>query len=400
MSGQVSTSIAPAAATSISAARFTIIALTAFVTVVDLFAAQAILPALRESYGTTPAMMGSAVNASTIGMAIGGFATALLSHRIERRRGIILALALLTIPTLLLGQLPSLAMFTLLRVLQGLCMATAFTLMLAYLGEVTTGRAAPAAFAAYITGNVASNLVGRLMAAGVADHLGLGAVFRAFALLNLGGALLVALTVARTPPPAASRTPGPLDWVAHFRNMRLLADFGLGFCILFAFIGTFTFVNFVLVRAPLSLGMMQVGFAYFVFLPAILTTPFASVLVRSAGVRTGVWAALGTASIGLPLLLLPSLPAVLFGMVLVAVGTFMAQAIATGFVGQAASGDRGSASGIYLASYFCGGLVGSLVLGQVFERAGWPACVVGIGVSLAGAACLATGLRAERMEPA
>lgn len=194
--------------------------------------------------------------------------------------------------------------------------------------------------------------------------------------------------------------PEPLAWLAHFRNKRLLADFGLGFCILFAFLGTFTFVNFVLVRAPLSLGMMQVGFAYFVFLPAILTTRFASMVVRCAGTRAGVWAALGTALIGLPLLLLPSLTAVLAGMVLVAVGTFMAQAIATGFVGRAASGDHGSASGIYLASYFCGGLVGSLVLGQVFERAGWTACVVGIGASLAVAAFLATGLRAEPMEPA
>jgi predicted MFS family arabinose efflux permease len=271
--------------------------------------------------------------------------------------------------------------------------------MLAYLGEVTTGRATPAAFAAYITGNVASNLVGRLMAAGVADHLGLGAVFQAFALLNVCGALLVAVTVARTRPPA-SRMPSPFAWAAHFRNRRLLADFGLGFCILFAFIGTFTFVNFVLVRAPLSLGMMQVGFAYFVFLPSILTTPLAGLLVRRVGARPGAWAALGTALLGMPLLLLPSLPAVLAGMVLVAVGTFMAQAIATGFVGRAASGDRGSASGIYLASYFGGGLVGSLVLGEVFERAGWSACVAGIAVSLVVAALLATGLRVASTEQA
>ena len=386
-------------ATGLGAGRFLVIAAVAFATVVDLFAAQAILPALRQTYATTPAMMSAAVNASTIGMAVGGFATALLSHRIERRRGIVLALALLVIPTLLLGRLPSLAVFALLRVAQGLCMATAFTLMLAYLGEVTAVRATPVAFAAYITGNVASNLMGRLMAAGVADHFGLAAVFQAFSLLNLCGALLVAITMTRAPPPLAAMR-GPLDWVAHLRNRRLLADFGLGFCILFAFIGTFTFVNFVLVEAPLSLGMMQVGLVYFVFLPAILTTPLAGALVRRTGTRIAAWAALGTALAGLPLLLLPVLPAVLGGLVLVAVGTFMAQAIATGFVGGAAAGDRGSASGIYLASYFGGGLVGSLVLGQVFEAAGWTACVAGIGLSLAVAAFLVIGLRAAPMEPA
>jgi hypothetical protein len=37
---------------------------------------------------------------------------------------------------------------------------------------------------------------------------------------------------------------------------------------------------------------------------------------------------------------------------LVGVGTFFAQAAATGFVGHVATTDRGSASGIYLACYF------------------------------------------------
>ena len=74
---------------------------------------------------------------------------------------------------------------------------------------------------------------------------------------------------------------------------------------------------------------------------------------------------------GLPLLLAPSLPVVLAGLTLIGIGTFFAQATATGFVSRAATTDRGSASGIYLASYFFGGLVGSAVLGQFFDRWGW-----------------------------
>ena len=73
----------------------------------------------------------------------------------------------------------------------------------------------------------------------------------------------------------------------------------------------------------------------------------------------------------------------LAGLVLVGVGTFFAQAVATGFVGRAATVDRGSASGIYLACYFAGGLVGSAVLGQVFDRLGWGACVAGVAALLA-----------------
>ena len=58
------------------------------------------------------------------------------------------------------------------------------------------------------------------------------------------------------------------------------ASFAIGFCILFAFIGTFTYVNFVLVREPLSLSRMALGFVYFVFLPSVLTTPLAGRAVQ------------------------------------------------------------------------------------------------------------------------
>jgi MFS family permease len=138
--------------------------------------------------------------------------------------------------------------------------------------------------------------------------------------------------------------------------------------------------------------MMQLGFVYFVFLPSIATTLFTGQAIRKFGTRSTLWASLAIAAAGLLLLLLPSLSAVLLGMVLVAVGTFFAQAIATGFVGRAATGDRGSASGIYLACYFTGGLVGTAILGQVFDRLGWQACVAGIGLSLAVAALLAQRL--------
>jgi MFS transporter, YNFM family, putative membrane transport protein len=83
---------------------------------------------------------------------------------------------------------------------------------------------------------------------------------------------------------------------------------------------------------------------------------------------------------------------VLAGLALVGVGTFFAQATTTGFVGRVATADRGSASGIYLAGYFLGGLIGSAVLGQVFDRLGWTACVAGIAVSLMTAVILALRL--------
>lgn len=372
--------------------RSVAIGLTAFLTVVDLFATQAILPTLARHYGVTPGAMGFAVNASTMGMAVAGLVVGFFSPHIDRRTGILASLLLLAIPTSLLAIAPNLAVFTTLRIVQGLCMASAFTLTLAYLGEQCSAADASGAFAAYITGNVASNLIGRLVSATLAESLGLATNFYFFALLNLAGALLVYFTIKRVQPMhSAGATQSPLSAMAeHWRDPALRAAFGVGFCILFAFIGTFTYVNFVLVRPPLSLGMMGVGVVYFVFLPSVVTTLLAGKAVVMFGMRASLLGGLATAIVGLPLMLSSHLANVLGGMVLVGVGTFFAQACATSFVGQAARANRGVASGTYLACYFFGGLVGSAVLGQLFDHLGWLACVAGVGAALA-TGCFLTG---------
>jgi predicted MFS family arabinose efflux permease len=387
---------APAARDTGAALRFVVIVLTALLTTVDLFAVQAILPALAAAYGVSPAAMGTAVNASTFGMAVGGLAVALLGRRIDRRWGVLASLAVLAIPTALLAGAPDLTAFTALRVVQGLCMAAAFTLTLAYLGENYSARDAAGAFAAYITGNVASNLFGRLISASVADHLGLAPNFYVFALLNLAGAVLVFFTLKGTkkmecaPMPAAMASRAPLSlWAEHFRNPALVAGFAIGFCILFAFIGTYTYVNFVLVKPPYALGMQALGFVYFAFAPSIVTTPLAGRLVARYGARPTLWASLGIAALALPPMLLGNVAAMMAGLVLMGVGTFMAQATATGFVSRAATADRGSASGLYLASYFLGGLAGAFLCGLAYTMLGWPGTVGAIGAALGAAALLA-----------
>ena len=376
--------------------RSLVIGSTAFLTLVDLFATQAILPALAATYDVGPAAMGLAVNAATLGMAAGSLGVALASRAIERRRGVMLSLALLSVPTALLAAAPDLWTFAALRVLQGVFMAGAFALTLSYLAEHASAAQSAGAFAAYITGNVASNLFGRFFSAALVDYVGLAGNFFVFAALNLAGAALVYASLVRSAP---ATMPAKFAWTEHLANARLRAAFAIGFFVLFAFIGTFTYVNFVLVRAPLGLSMMALGFVYFVFAPSILTTPLAGRAVARFGTRATLWASLAVAGIGLPLLLASHLTMVVTGLALVGVGTFFAQAVATGFVGRAATTERGSASGLYLAAYFLGGLAGAAVLGQLYDRFGWAACVGGIALALAAAACLAARLQISYPQP-
>jgi MFS transporter, YNFM family, putative membrane transport protein len=374
--------------------RAAIIGFIGFLTLVDLFATQALLPSLARLYGVPPAAIGFAVNATTLGMAVSCLGVALASRYLPRRLGIWVSLALLAVPTSLLAIAPDLPTFTALRVIQGVFMAAAFTLTMAYLAEHCSAEQTATALAAYITGVVASNLVGRLVAASIADVFGLATSFYFFAALNLIGAALVVFNLNRMSQLGSSGNRHSLlaGWGEHFRNPALCASFGIGFLILFAFIGIFTYVNFVLAGEPISIDRMSLGLVYFVFLPSMVTTPLAGRAALRFGTRPALWGGLLVAIAGLPFLLLPSLPGVLIGMVLAGVGTFFAQAIGTGYVGRAAKTDRAAASGLYLASYYLGGLAGAAILGQIFDRYGWGICVVTIALSLALAGLLAIRL--------
>ncbi len=371
-----------------SAFRLMGIAIISFLTLVDLFATQAILPSLAAAYQVSPGVMGSAVNLCTLGMAVAGLTVALLNQRIGRRLGVTLSLTCLTLPTLLLSFMPNLTLFAGLRLLQGVFMSAAFSLTITFIAETATAEFITAALAAYVTGNVASNLFGRLLSAAIADHLGLQANFLIFAVLNLSGALLAFFLLKGEPAMRITSRSARLTDV--FARASLNASFAIGFLILFVFIGAFTYVNFILTRPPLSLSAMQLGFVYFVFVPSIIATPFAGLAANRLGARTVITLALLVALAGLPAALVPDLTFVLAAMTLLAAGTFFAQAAATGYVSRSSGSARGAAGGIYLASYYSGGLVGSVIIGQIFDQLGWTAVVIALGLALIAGCLLAT----------
>jgi predicted MFS family arabinose efflux permease len=391
-----SASVIAPAVPALSPARSLLIGVIGFLTLVDLFATQAILPSLAIEYGVTPSEIGVAANSTTLGMAIAGLLVGAFSANVERKRAIVLSLLLLAIPTAALAYAPNLTVFSLLRITQGLFMAAAFTLTLTHLAERCEHRTA-SALAAYVTGVVASNLVGRLTAAFVAGIVGATSSFLFFAALNVAGAVLILVALHRNEPePMTGRTRFWAPWLNHLGDPALRSTFAIGFLILFGFIGVFTYVGFVLMRPPHSLSMSALGLVFLVFAPSMVTTPAAGRITTKYGAGVTVPASLAVALIGLVLMLLPHLFSIVAGMTLVGIGTFFAQAVATGHVGRVAKNNKAAASGLYLSSYYCGGLVGAAAIGQLFDRFGWNAAIAGVFMSLGLAGLLGLKLRSKK----
>ena len=372
--------------------RSTIVALVSFLTLIDLFGSQALLPQLIVAFEADARVMGLAVNASTFGMAISGLVVAWYADRIDRKRGIWVSLALLSVPTFFLGVVDSVGAFMALRVLQGVFMASAFTLTLTYLSEQCDVTAAGGAMAAYITGNVASNLFGRLLAVGAADQIGLSGSFWTFAVLNLAGAGVAYLLIGARDSTPPQRGASPLHaWKQHLSHPALRVAFLMGFTILFVFVGVFTYVNLHL-TGGLGLDPASLGLVYLVFIPALFTTPNAASAVSRFGPQRVFQAAAVVVLLGVGLCFVPALVPVLIGLALIGAGTFFMQAAATGFVGRTALTDRAAANGLYLTSYYVGGVSGAFLLGLVNGWGGWTAVNLGVLLAVAGLLPLSSSL--------
>lgn len=362
--------------------RSTIVLLISFLTLIDLFGSQALLPQIIEAYSAAPGLAGVAVNAATLGMAIAGLTVAWFADRIDRKRGIWVCLALLSIPTALLAFTDSIWVFLCLRILQGMCMAAAFTLAMTYLSEQCDIMAVGGVMAAYITGNVASNLFGRLLAVSASDLFGLSASFLVFAALNLIGAFIAFALIGPKDATPPRRTGSPLAaWKAHLSDPPLRATFVVGFMILFVFVGLFTYVNVHLVN-KIGVPEMYLGLVYLVFIPALLTTPSAGRLAKRVGPQKALLASLGIALAGILLTVVSNLTVILFALAVTGAATFFAQAAATGFIGQHVKRDQAVANGLYLSGYYAGGLFGAVVLGQTYAILGWSGVVVGLSMAV------------------
>jgi MFS transporter, YNFM family, putative membrane transport protein len=79
-------------------------------------------------------------------------------------------------------------------------------------------------------------------------------------------------------------------------------------------------------------------------------------------------------------LLAPPIGVIVVGLTLCATCGMICQAVSTGYVLTTAKEGRSSAAGLYASTFYIGGSAGALLIGLVWNAAGWTGCVVAIVV--------------------
>ena len=352
--------------------------LAGFVTFVNMWCTQAILPILAKSLHVSPTATGYTVTAPLVATAVMAPIIGLLSDRFGRRVFIRNAALLLVIPTILAAFSTNLGMLIACRFAQGLLLPFIFTITIAYISDEMTPAAAMRMVGVYTAGTISGGFAGRLIVGLVASVWSWRAGFLVIGLITLLAALIIALLLSQEQNFQSARSLARAlgSFPRHLRNKALLGTYAVGFGVLFSLVNVFTFINFRLAEAPYHLGPAALGAIFVVYLGGVAVSPVTGRLMALIDRRWLMAGCVGLILLGLALTLAAPLWLICLGLLFVCLGVFPQQTLATGFIGLVAREAKSTAVGLYVTIYYIGGSFGGFVPVIAWHLSGWTGCAV------------------------
>ena len=356
--------------------RLAAAALAGFCAFLSFYAPQPLLPKLASEFHTSATAISLVITASALAVAALSPFAGMAADRWGRKTVIIPAAFLVAVPSALASTSTSVAQLVFWRFLVGVFTPGISVVTAAYINEEWQ-EGVGSAVAAYVAGTILGGFSGRMIAGLIAARFSWRAALVSLAVVNALGATGVWawLPPGRRFKRAASGRATAAAMAAHLRNPQLVATYAVGFCVLFSMLATFTYVNFYLAGPPFFLSTAALGMIFVVYLAGAVGTLVAGRWIDRRGHRFVITVAFAGGIGGILLTLVPSLPAILFGLALCCTAVFAAQSASTSYIGIVAREARAAAVGLYNLFYYIGGSLGAAVGGRFWSAGGWPACV-------------------------
>ncbi|MGS0686622.1 MFS transporter [Nakamurella sp. GG22] len=385
---------APAGQSRLSAALFA----GGIATFAELYAVQAVLPALANEWDLTESTASLAVSVATGALAVSVLPWAAVADRIGRARAMTLSAVVAAVTGALLPFSPSFEVLLILRGVSGLALGALPALAMAHLvSKAPPGRAA-AIGGLYIAGTTIGGLSGRVLTGAVASIAGWQWGVATTAVLVAAAVVVFVVLLPRDSagPPGGRigrRTgsqAGRIRLALADRTVRVF--YAQAFLLMGAFVTVYNLLGFRLLDDPYRLPASVVSLLFLTYLVGTVGSSGVGRLVGRFGRRRILaGAGLGMAA-GAALMLGRPLWLVLTGLVVITFCFFVGHAIAATWAGERVPAARSQASALYSLSYYAGSSVVGFLGALVYARAGWTgAMLMVIGCVLTAATIAIVG---------
>ncbi|WP_174614303.1 MFS transporter [Virgibacillus ihumii] len=355
------------------------LALASFFVFASMYAVQPLLPVFVKEFGVTVSGSSLALSLTIIGLIIGLIVLGFLSDRNGRTMFIKLSLVGSVIPFFLIPLSDTFFLLLVLRFVQGFALAGLPAASLAYLSEEIDRRSVQVATALYISSNALGGMAGRVLTGYLTDHYSWEMSFYVLAVM---GAVILAAVLFMLPrsrffePSELTFSNDIKAFLFHLKNPVLLLIFGLGVILQFSFTGMWTYLPFYLEGPPFSLSLKTISYMFFAYGLGVIGSPAAGWLASRIGLRKVRLAGIIVLSCGILMTLSGVLWLLITGLCVACLGFFTAHSLTAASVSDQVSHHKGSASSLYLVSYYVGVSLGSTAMGPAWSLFGWTGLVL------------------------
>lgn len=341
----------------------------------NIYLTQPILPVLQTVFGVTPAQVSLTVSVVILGIVFSNLFFGILSDRLSIRPIILTGGLCVAMGGLMAALTSDFRLLVAARFFQGLFIPALTTSLAAWLARTLPGDGLSVVMGSYVSATVLGGLGGRLLGGWIHAPLDWRYAFFSAAGLILATTVLALLVLPRTGgKDVASRAAGD-GFLTILKRKDLLLVYCCGAGGFLMFSPVFNFLPFRLAAAPFHFSTDLITLIYLVYVLGIFIGPLAGRLSRRFGGGNALMAGTGILGIAFALLLIPSVTAVIGGLLGVCAGFFTIHAVAVGLLNQKLSGGHGKANALYVLFYYAGGWLGITGAGFAFEQAGWPGVV-------------------------
>ncbi len=336
----------------------------------NIYLTQPVLPVLQNEFGADLVQVSFSVSAVILGIAIANLPFGLLADRFSIQPIILIGGLAVAGAGVFCALTRNFWWFIAARFLQGLFIPALTTCLAAYVAKTQPLDRLGVVMGSYVSATVLGGLGGRLLGGWIHPPLHWRYAFVSAAVLTLLATLMAVRSLPKSSVSSASKgsAVGFLMLLTRWDLLRIYLCTMGSFAI---FSSVFNFLPYRLSAAPFNFSTEMITLLYLVYVLGIFVGPLSGRLSHRFGVGRTLLAGSVGLTIALGLLLLPSLIAVVFGLLALCGGFFTLHAAAVGALNRKLSSGQGKANALYVLLYYIGGWLGITGAGYIYQGSGW-----------------------------
>lgn len=340
----------------------------------NIYITQPVLPVLQSEFSSDMVLVSFSVSAVILGIALSTLPFGFLADRLPIHPIILTGGVLVAAGGLVCAATKELWVLIGARFLQGIFIPSLTTCLAAYLAKTLPAPRLNVVMGFYVSATVLGGLCSRLLGGWIHPPLHWRYAFVSASALTLMATFIAVRGLPRT----SGETGQPhttIGFLALMKRWDLLRIYLCAMGSFAIFSSIFNFLPYRLASQPFGFSTEMTTLLYLVYVVGIFIGPTAGRISNRFGSGNTLLAGCIVLGEGLILILLPSIAAVILGLLATCAGFFTIHAAAVGSLNRKLSSGQGRANALYVLFYYIGGWLGITGSGFAYKHGGWSALI-------------------------